>query len=514
MIVPESNRSVPDRPVPEEVVTAGLPAPIHVGAAAVADLVAASGRRLVVLDDDPTGTQTVADVPVLTTWSVEDLRWGLRQGAPAVYVLTNSRSLSPADAAARNRQVLEALVPAAAAEHVGYVVTSRSDSTLRGHFPLETDVVADTLLRLTGEAVDGVVVVPAYIEGGRITVGSRHWVRTAAGMVPAGRSEFAGDATFGYRSSDLPDYVEEKSAGRWKAADVARITVEQLRGDRSAADRVLLGLSDGQPVVVDAVDDEDLRSLSLALLAAEAAGKRFVYRVGPSFVRARAGLDARPPLSAEAIRSLAGGSGDAQAGGSGHGLVVVGSHVRQTTRQLEELRAAGGFAEIELDVPRLLDAPDPAAVVADVADRAIAALASGDVVVSTSRAVVTGGDADASLAVAGTVSMAVVDVVRDVVQRSRPAWIVAKGGITSSDVATRSLGIRRAWVRGTLLPGIISLWEPVDSGAPGTPYVVFAGNVGGDDALVRVVAGLREALDVGSQAGGAGAGGVDPGGVG
>jgi uncharacterized protein YgbK (DUF1537 family) len=50
-----------------------------------------------------------------------------------------------------------------------------------------------------------------------------------------------------------------------------------------------------------------------------------------------------------------------------------------------------------------------------------------------------------------------------------------------------ALGIRRAWARGTLLPGIVSLWEPVDGPAAGLPYVVFAGNVGDDDALASVV---------------------------
>jgi uncharacterized protein YgbK (DUF1537 family) len=67
-----------------------------------------------------------------------------------------------------------------------------------------------------------------------------------------------------------------------------------------------------------------------------------------------------------------------------------------------------------------------------------------------------------------------------------PAWVISKGGITSSDIGTEALGIGRAWARGTLLPGIILLWEPVNGPYVGVPYIVFAGNVGDDSALARL----------------------------
>ncbi|MBO0694067.1 MAG: hypothetical protein J2P58_14280, partial [Acidimicrobiaceae bacterium] len=149
---------------------------------------------------------------------------------------------------------------------------------------------------------------------------------------------------------------------------------------------------------------------------------------------------------------------------------------------------------IEIDVRRVLDPARRSAVVADAVSRATAGLDRGDVVISTSREVVTGPDADASLAIARSVSAALVEVVGAVVARRVPLWIVGKGGITASDLATDALGIRRAWVRGTLLPGIVSLWEPVTAGVPEVehvPYVVFAGNVGDDAALAAAVTTLR-----------------------
>ncbi|MEU5108832.1 MULTISPECIES: four-carbon acid sugar kinase family protein [unclassified Streptomyces] len=457
-----------------------LPPPREVTPAEVAAALAAD-RRLVVLDDDPTGTQTVADVPVLTTWTVEDLRWALRQDSTAFFVLTNTRSLDPDAAAARNREVVRALAQASAAEGIGYVLASRGDSTLRGHFPLETDVLADEV------PVDGVVLVPAYIEAGRLTADSVHWMRTAEGMLPVGRSEFARDATFGYANSRLPEWIEEKTGGRVAAADVLRITLEDLRVRGPEHVAGLLGsLREGRTAVADALTDDDLRVLALASARAEAGGTRLLYRCGPSFVRARAGQAARAPLTAAELRA-----GRDTAAPAGHGLIAVGSHVGLTTRQLDRLRERGGIAEFELDVPALLDEERRAAHIAEVAKACAGALEGGEVVVRTTRSVVTGADADDSLAIARSVSAALVETVRAVTAERRPAFVVAKGGITSSDIATEGLEIRRAWARGTLLPGIVSLWEPESGPSVGIPYIVFAGNVGDDNALADAIDLLR-----------------------
>ena len=456
------------------------------------------GRRLVVLDDDPTGTQTIADIPVLTSWSVADLQWALQQPTTGFFVLTNTRSLSESDAAERNRQVVDALYEAAEAEQVSYVLASRSDSTLRGYYPLETDVLSHELAA-HGTVVDGVVICPAYVEPGRITIDSLHWTRTPDGMIPVAQSEFAKDASFGYRSSDLRDWVAEKTGGRIPRDEVATITLTDIRvGGQDRVSEILAGLRNGQPVVVDTVEDADQQVVVLALLRAEAAGKNFIYRIGPSFVRARTGQRATPPVDAQRLRQIfvsRSADSDETRPATKHGLIAVGSHVGLTTRQLDRLRDQGKIIELELDVPTLLDDNARDRHIDDVAAQAANVLrnndSDSDIVIRTSRTLVTGDDATSSLVIARTVSAALVGTVREIVSQVRPAFVLAKGGITSSDTATEGLGIRRAWCRGTMLPGIISLWEPVTGPAQGIPYIVFAGNVGDDDALAAVVNTLR-----------------------
>ncbi len=473
------------RPVREEDVLAGLPEPRVVADEALAAAVA-GGPRLVVLDDDPTGTQTVADLPVLTTWALDDVRWAFDQGTSGFFVLTNTRSLGPADARTRTREAAEACLRVARERGERVAIASRSDSTLRGHFPLETDEIA-AALAAAGEEPDAVLVCPAYVDAGRITVDSVHWVRTHEGMVPVAESEFAADATFGFASSRLPEWVEEKTRGRVARGDVERITLTDIRiGGVELVEARLARVRGGRVVVVDAADDEDLRVVSAAALAAEARGARLVYRVGPSFVRSRTGQRARPPLDRDRVRALASREGAAPGG-----LVVVGSHTALTTRQLDRLRRERTVGQVALDVASLPAAGgDPRgadAVLDALADETLRLLERGDVVLSTSRSVVRGRTGEESLGIARAVSAALVRVVRTVVERRVPAFVVAKGGITSSDTATEALGIRRAWVRGTLLPGIVSVWEPVAGPAVGLPYVVFAGNVGDDEGLATVV---------------------------
>ena len=457
-----------------------------------------AGRRLVFLDDDPTGTQTITDLPVLTSWSVADVQWALQQNTTGFFILTNTRSLSEADAAKLNRQVVEALHEAATAEQVRYALASRSDSTLRGYFPLETDVLAEELAK-RGTTVDGVIVCPAYVEPGRVTVNSVHWARTNEGMIPVAHSEFAKDASFGYRNSDLRDWVEEKTAGRIRRDEVARITLTDIRtGGPDRVLEILSGLRNGQPVVVDTASDADQQVVVLAALRAEAAGKNFIYRIGPSFVRARSGQRPTPPADAERLREIGASQPTDPTDtrpATNHGLIAVGSHVPLTTRQLDRLRSKGKIIELELDVPTLLDDAARTRHVSEIAGQAARLLerseGDSDIVISTSRTLVTGDDAVHSLSIARTVSAALVGTVREIANQIRPAFVLAKGGITSSDTATAGLSIRRAWCRGTMLPGIVSLWEPVTGLAKGIPYIVFAGNVGDDDALAAVVDTLR-----------------------
>jgi uncharacterized protein YgbK (DUF1537 family) len=458
---------------------------------------AADGLLLGVLDDDPTGSQAVHDVQVVTVLDEDAYAAALAGPAATCFVLTNSRSLDGPAAAELTTRAARGLITVAGRRGTRIQLISRSDSTLRGHVMAEVAALQAVRQDMVGRGYDGVLLVPAFLEAGRVTAADIHWARTAAGLVPVGETEFANDSAFGYAASDLRVFVAEKSAGTIRPEDVRSISLADIRlGGPARVREVLASAAGGAWVVVNATEYSDLETVACSVLDAEREGRSFLFRTGPSFVRALSGLGPKPPLRGAQIWGEERGAqmrGDGRRGG--HGLVVVGSHVGQTSRQVDALRAGGGTTDIELDVPAVLaGGPDVAAVTAR---RVSGALAGSDVLLYTSRAVVAGRDAADSLTIARTVSAALSRIVHDALA-ARPAWVIAKGGITSHDVMLHGLGIRRAEVAGQLFPGTISVFRPLDAAAEavGMPYVVFAGNVGDDGTLAQVVAILNGEQEV------------------
>jgi len=447
----------------------------------IREALAGAGRRIAVFDDDPTGSQTVHDVAVVTVFDPEEIAAGLDGPGSTCFILTNTRSMDETDAVALNTRVGRTVFELSRRLDAPVEVISRSDSTLRGHVIAEVTALDAVRREVLGRGFDGVLLIPAFLEAGRFTAGDVHWARVGGEPMPVGDTEFARDATFGFTASDLREFVAEKSGGTITPDQVHSLTLDDIRrGGPQRVAEILAGVTDGAFVVVNAVDYADLDVVVLGLLEPQVAGKAFLYRTGPSFPQPLAGLDPRPPLQAS----------DIWPGGrpGGHGLVVVGSHVGLTSRQVAVAQERGGIAEVELDVTAVADPSRRDAHVAEVTDRVVDALAGSDVLLFTSRTLLRDTDPAASLEIARQVSTAVITVVRGAVAAG-PAWVVAKGGITSHDVAVRGLGIRRATVLGQLLPGLVSVFQPVEAlpEVVGVPYVVFAGNVGDENTLAYVI---------------------------
>src|SRR5207244_1091146 len=81
------------------------------------------------------------------------------------------------------------------------------------------------------------VLCPAFLSAGRITVGDVHYVAAEDRCVPVAQTEFARDATFGYRHSDLRAWVHERAGARGR---VASLGIEELRlgGPARVAERL------------------------------------------------------------------------------------------------------------------------------------------------------------------------------------------------------------------------------------------------------------------------------------
>lgn len=446
--------------------------------------IASSAKKIVVLDDDPTGVQTVHDVSVYTGWDRDSVLSGFREENRLFYILTNSRGFTAAQTAKAHDAIAAAVDAAARETGKDYLYVSRSDSTLRGHYPLETELLRAGYERHTGRTVDGEILCPFFKEGGRFTVGNVHYVRYGDELIPANETEFAKDRTFGYTAATLPEYVEEKTGGEYGAADVACISLEDIHdANYDKIEAQLTAVRDFNKVVVNAVDYADVKVFCVALYRAMRKGKVFVFRTAAAFVKVMGGVTDQPLLTRG--KMIPGGP---RRGAENGGLIVVGSHTDRTTKQLEALRALEDIEFIELDATRVRDEAAFEKEVRRCLDKEEACIGAGRTVccyTTRSPIVADTGDAEDEL----RLSVKISDAVQSLVGRLTvtPAFVVAKGGITSSDVGTKALAVKRANVLGQIRPGI-PVWQTgPESKFPLTPYVIFPGNVGEAETLKEVV---------------------------
>jgi uncharacterized protein YgbK (DUF1537 family) len=436
--------------------------------------------KIIVLDDDPTGSQTVNSCLLLTRWDVDTLRQGLRDRSPIFFVLTNTRSLTPEQADAITREVCHNLKQALDAENIeDFLIVSRSDSTLRGHYPIETDAIAQEL-----GSFDAHFLTPAFFEGGRITKNSTHYLIVDGVETPVHETEFAKDSVFGYQHSYLPAYVEEKTQGRIKAADVERFGIADMRPAGDAMNPIsteerLMQLSDNRCCVVDAETQADLDRFASDVLSAASKGKRFLFRSAASLLTSLAKLGPQPVPAEDMGQFVREGK---------PGAILVGSHVKKTTQQLERLLVDTSVIGIEIDVSHLLEesATQRQALLDKILKNVHQAHNDGKTpVIYTSREELVFNDVQTRLAFGTAVSSLLMDVLRGLPKDI--GFLISKGGITSNDVLSTGLALTTARLLGQVLAGCSIVRTPAEHPQfPNLPVVLFPGNVGDVNGLVTV----------------------------
>jgi len=437
-------------------------------------------KKIIVLDDDPTGVQTVHGVSVYTDWSLESIDKGFQEDNSMFFILTNSRGFTAAETTKAHQEIAANIVEAAKRNNHKFTIISRGDSTLRGHYPLETQVLKETVEANSDNRFDGEVILPFFKEGGRFTIDNIHFVQYDEYLVPAGETEFAKDRTFGYTKSHLGEWAEEKSNGEYQAENMTYISLESLRAlDIDTIEQQLLKVENFNKVIVNAVDYADVKIFTIALIRAMNKGKNFMFRSAAALTKVIGGVCDKNLLTREEIMSEDSNNG---------GLVIIGSHVKKTTEQFEELKKSNAVEFIEFNVHLVLEPEKFEAELDRVIETTNKLIIEGkNVAVYTRRERLDLGEGkkEEELKLAVKISDAVTSIVKRL--EVRPSYIIAKGGITSSDIGTNGLEVKRATVAGQIRPGIPVWTTGSESKFPGISYVIFPGNVGTKTDLREVV---------------------------
>lgn len=400
--------------------------------------------RMVVFDDDPTGIQTVHSCLLVTDWSDANLIEAFSDAVPFFYILTNTRALTAEDARQRLVSALEAVI-CINQQQFGYrlICVSRSDSCLRGHFPLETDVMRQVLTDHGIAVWPQTPFVPAFIESGRYTIDGVHYMKSGDQLIPCHETEFARDNVFGYHHSRLCDYIVEKGGN---PADYQIVNAQSYAELNDYRDQLFANIQGWEGSVV-------IRSSS-------------------SLPRSMSGIADKPLLTSQDL-----GIKDQTPG-----VFIIGSHVQKTTRQLGQLLTADGVQGIELPIDRILD--DGPALLAETLSTMHELYRKGETpVVYTARREVRIDDPERRQQLGQIVSNFLVSIVQHL--PFTPAYLVAKGGITSHDILCHGLSVKTARVMGQIINSVPCIL------AARFPYVIFPGNVGADDSLHEIFCKLK-----------------------
>jgi len=436
--------------------------------------------KIVVLDDDSTGTQTVHDVPIYMDWFPGTIEHAFNEPGNIFFILTNSRSFTAAKSEAVHKEIAERLMAQSIKSKIPFVIISRSDSTLRGHWPLETEVLKQTLQQQGHPPFDAEIICPFFADGGRYTCEGIHYVAYNDRLMPIGASEFAKDQTFGYKSSRLVDWIEEKTFGAISADAVVEIDMAQMN-DADVIFNILMQTTGFEKIVPNALYQDQLTIFSVAMRRAIAAGKQFLFRTAAPFCNALAEVSFKPILTPHDILN--------QPENPAGGLIVAGSHTQKTSEQLLNLAKYPGVTFVNFDQRRaLMDEKTFNDEILQASKICTIALKAGKtVVLSTSRVRVDlkTGNAEDELEFAVKISKGLSKTVAEL--DCLPRYVMAKGGITASDVATDGLKIRRAEIVGQAASGV-PVWRcGEESRFPGMGYIILPGNVGDGMLLVDLV---------------------------
>nr|YP_002049123.1 hypothetical protein PCC_0475 [Paulinella chromatophora]ACB42913.1 hypothetical protein PCC_0475 [Paulinella chromatophora] len=450
-------------------------------------------HKIVIIDDDPTGSQTVNDCPLLLRWDQSILRVNLRGNYQFLFILANTRGMIASEAADTILKICQSIKQALLSESIkDWLLISRGDSTLRGHFPLEIDSINTEL-----GPFQATFFVPSFLEGKRRTVNGVHLLNS----LPVHKTPFACDHLFDFDTSFLPNFIEKKSHCRLIASNIVQINVKLL--NRAISNDVvlnilkyqLMSLTNNAFVTVDAESYEQLRVFSLLIKKVcfpeywNGIRKNFLFQTAAGFIASLVDFRFQQilPIYLSKLRRKS------YTGKILPGLIVVGSYIPLADAQLDALLADPGCVGVELPIAKLINLikqPLPTEIVIRLERQWFQELQEILVmertpVLFTSRGELTFDSSEERLQFGYNLAQLMARLVSALAPQL--GYLISKGGITSHILLAEGLNLGWVYLDGQILPGLSMVRQLEDVWVSqcfkGLPILTFPGNLGDNGTL-------------------------------
>ena len=438
--------------------------------------------KFVVIDDDPTGSQTVQDCLLLLKWDCSTLIKGFQSKSNLFFILANTRSLSENDAKLVIEEICKNLetVIASEAYEEEIIFISRGDSTLRGHNFLEPSTINSCL-----GPFDATFHIPAFIEGKRLTINGSHFVDNK----PIGQTIFARDKNFGFETSNVKNLLFEKSKSQINFEDIQNLLLSDIEilndEENNIVFKKLKNLKNNKHVIVDAENYSQLKKFSL-IIKKLTKQRKFLFRTAASFISSIS--EKKSVSQAETFFS------NLRIKDKDKiflpGLIIVGSYVELSTIQLENLLEISNCNPIELDVFEFFkinsfenNHKQRNLFKNKFLKEIRFSFEKGKTpVLFTSRKFMS-LDYSEQFNFYNSLASFIAELVADL--KYEIGYLISKGGITTNLILSNGLNADYVYLEGQILTGISVVTCNLKNGEK-LPIVTHPGNIGTKDSLVNI----------------------------
>ncbi len=438
--------------------------------------------KFVVIDDDPTGSQTVHDCLLLLKWDYSTLVKGFESKSNLFFILANTRSLSENDAKLTIEEICKNIKAVIASQFYEeeIIFISRGDSTLRGHNYLEPSSLNSCL-----GPFDATFHIPAFIEGKRLTINGSHFVD----KTPINKTIFARDKIFGYETSNVKDLLFQKSKSQINIEHIQNLLLSDIKilndDENNIVFKKLKNLNKNKHVIVDVENYSQLNKFALVIKKLTKQ-KKFLFRTAASFISS---ISEKKSVSQSEIffsnlrirnkeKSFL------------PGLIIVGSFVELSTIQLQNLLEISNCNPIELDVFEFFKITSSENYQKQrnlfknkfLKEIRFSFEKGKTPVLFTSRKFMS-LDYTEQFNFYNSLSCFIAELVADL--KYEIGYLISKGGITTNMILSNGLNADYVYLEGQILTGISVVTHNLKNDEK-LPIVTHPGNIGTKDSLVNI----------------------------
>ena len=442
--------------------------------------------KIIIIDDDPTGSQTVNGCNLILRWDYETLLKGLKDSSNLLFILANTRSLSKKDVKIRLKEICSALreiMNNSSFAEEDFVLISRGDSTLRGHNFVEPDIINELL-----GPFDATFYIPAFMEGNRTTINGIHFVDN----IPINKTIFSKDKIFGFNTSNIKELISEQSNHQLNFNDIENIFIQDFEflesNQINKLSMYIEKLKDNKKVIVDIINYSQLDKFS-NIIKSLLNKKRFLFRSSASFISSLSNIkytqkdyiyfsQLRRKNNIDQIMK---------------GLIVIGSYVELTTLQLNKVLEISLCEPIEINVLKLYelfkleDNLDQLNSFKQLLLNSVRNILGQESipVLFTSRDIVSPIDNNDLIRFQDFLSAFLAEIVSAI--KYEIGYLISKGGITTHTIISKGLKADSVYLEGQILPGVSLVTFNLLEQKGKLPIVTFPGNIGNNMSLVKAL---------------------------